>query len=91
MSKQKLIKAFHYIIIANFVFEILYCGYMVFAVLKMDGAGPGPLFETVKVMDHELFMKRRLYAIEFWIAFGGFAIYMALTDFRHYFSNNKAS
>ncbi len=28
----------------------------------------------------ELLAKRRLYALEFWVAFSGFAIYLALTE-----------
>lgn len=69
----------HWAIIVNFVFEIAYAGYMIFSVLKPAGQS-GPLFEKALEIPHELMVTRRLYAIEFWIAMAGLAIYLALTE-----------
>jgi hypothetical protein len=68
-------KIVHLFIIVNFIVEIAYCGYQVFGVL-----GGGPLFGSVLTIDMDLFMKRRLYAIETWIAIVGLAIYLAITE-----------
>ncbi len=68
-------KIIHIFIIVNFIVEIAYCGYQVFGVL-----GGGPLFGSVLTIDMDLFMKRRLYAIETWIAIVGLAIYLAITE-----------
>jgi hypothetical protein len=65
----------HWFITANFIIEIAYCGFQVFVVL-----GGGPLFGSVVGMDMDLFLKRRLYAIETWIAIVGLAIYLAITE-----------
>nr|MDO8085123.1 hypothetical protein [Candidatus Sigynarchaeum springense] len=65
----------HLVIIVNFIVEIAYCGFQVFAVL-----GGGPLFGAALDMDIDLFLKRRLYAIETWIAIAGLAIYLAITE-----------
>ncbi|MBN2152258.1 MAG: hypothetical protein JW839_12480 [Candidatus Lokiarchaeota archaeon] len=68
-------KIIHVAIIVNFIVEIAYCGYQVFGVL-----GGGPLFDAVLTIDMDLFLKRRLYAIETWIAIAGLAIYLAITE-----------
>ncbi|MEX2681983.1 MAG: hypothetical protein Q6373_010295 [Candidatus Sigynarchaeota archaeon] len=65
----------HWFIIVNFIVEIAYCGFQVFGVL-----GGGPLFGAALDMDIDLFLKRRLYAIETWIAIAGLAIYIAITE-----------
>lgn len=72
-------KLLHLVIIAHFVIEIAYTGYMVFAVLRPPGV-TGPLFGAVADMDYELWMQRRLYAIENWIATAGLAVYLAITE-----------
>lgn len=68
----------HLAIIINFVLNIAYCALQVFVVFN-PGTG-GPLFGGAVDMELDFFLKRRLYAIEFWITFLGFAIYMALTE-----------
>jgi len=68
----------------------LYCTYLVFVVLKPEGAGVGPLIGSAMNMDPDLFLKRRLYAIECWIATSGLSIYLALTSFRSYLPERKA-
>ncbi len=87
--KNKIFKTFHYIIILNFLIQIAYCVIMIFFIFKNPGDSAGPLFEKAISLDHEFFVKRRLYAIEFWIATGGCAIYLALTEFRHLFTGGK--
>lgn len=77
--KRVVLLVIHWAIILNFLFEIAYAGYLVFAVLKPPGVD-GPLFEKALTIPHELMVTRRLYAIEFWIATAGLAIYLALTE-----------
>lgn len=77
--KRIVLLVIHWAIIANFVVEIAYAGYVVFAVLAPPGHS-GPLFEKALEIPHELMVTRRLYAIEFWIATVGLAIYLALTE-----------
>lgn len=72
--------ALHWIIILNFVVEIAYAGYMVFSVLRPEGGAGGPLFERALEIPHEHMVTRRLYAMEFWIATAGLAVYLALTE-----------
>lgn len=69
----------HWAIILNFVFQVGYAGYMVFAVVKPPEAD-GPLFAAALTMPFEMMVTRRLYASEFWVAFSGLAIYLALTE-----------
>ncbi len=84
MSKSKcrwrpLILGLHWVIIINFLIEIVYAGYMVFTVLAPDSGG-GPLFERALEIPFEHMTTRRLYAIECWIAIGGLSIYLAITE-----------
>ncbi len=77
--KRLLLLVVHWAIIVNFVVQIGYAAYMVFGVLKPPGID-GPLYEAALTIPHELMVTRRLYAIEFWIAMVGLAIYLALTE-----------
>lgn len=43
------------------------------------------LSDNAAIVDMDLMTKRRLYAIEFWVAFSGFAIYLAITELKHIF------
>ncbi len=72
----------HVAILVNFVFEVIYAGYMVFVVVKPEGAGFGPLGAGAKAVTFEMMVTRRLYAAEFWIAFAGLAIYLAVTEMK---------
>ena len=68
----------HWAIIINFAVEIAYASYMIFDVLAVgDG---GPIGQAALQVDHEHMVTRRLYAIEFWLAMGGLAIYLAITE-----------
>ena len=75
---SRLIRGLHALIILNFLVEIGYTAYMVFAVVTPDMAGPlGP---RALDLPHELMVTRRLYAIECWVAIAGCAIYLAITE-----------
>jgi hypothetical protein len=67
------------VIIVNFVVEIVYASYMLFAVVTPAGHS-GPLFEAAKTLAPDLMHTRRLYAIEAWIAITGLAVYLAITE-----------
>ena len=69
-------KIIHWAIVINFVISLIYSVYQIFVV--MDPGTSGPLWGAATDLDFEYFLKRRLYAIEFWIQFVGFAIYMAI-------------
>jgi len=74
-----LLLTLHWFIIINFLIQILYAAWIVFFVLAPEGGG-GPLFGQAAHLDHELVVKRRMYAHETWLAIGGLAIYLAVTE-----------
>lgn len=74
-----LLKLLHWAIILNFVAEMIYAGYIVFTVLRPEGIS-GPLFEKALEIPFEMMVTRRLYALEFWVATAGLALYLALTE-----------
>lgn len=80
--KKIALLALHWVIIGNFLVEIIYAAYMIFEVLQPETGGGGPLWERAKTIPHELMVTRRLYAIEFWLATGGLAIYLAITEIK---------
>jgi len=61
------------IIISGFA----YAGYQVFFVFPNPGGGL-PLFGEAKNISFEHLVARRLYAIEFWLIFIGYFIYLGL-------------
>jgi len=67
----------HNLLILNFIVEIVYGTYMVFFVV---GGSRFPLLRSALETPIEIIMKRRLYAIETWLAIGGLAIYLAVTE-----------
>lgn len=75
--KNKAWRFFHFLIIVIFVTEILYGIYMVFFVI---GGRRWPLFAEAVNTPIEVILKRRLYAIETWIAMTGLGIYVAVTE-----------
>ena len=79
MLKKNALFAIHWLIIINFIIEIVYASYVIFVVLKPEMGG-GPLMEQAKSIDMDLMMRRRLYAIECWLAIAGLSIYLALTE-----------
>jgi len=78
--KLSIFKAIHYLILINFVVQIVYATYMIFYVITPEGSSGAPLFGGALDMPIEKMVTRRLYAIEFWIAFSGFSVYFALTE-----------
>ncbi len=74
-----LLLTLHWVIILNFLFEVFYAAYMVFFVVKPEGHS-GPLGAAANAIPFEMMVTRRLYAIEFWIAVAGLAIYLAITE-----------
>jgi hypothetical protein len=76
--KKKLWRGIHYLIIINFLVEIAYSITMVFFIV---GGGKWPLLRKAVETPVEIILKRRLYAIEAWIAIGALAVYLGLTVF----------
>ena len=68
-------KIFHYGIITIFSIQIVYCLYVFFVVLN---TGSLILFNGAATIDMDLFIKRRLYAIELWISIIGLIVYLAI-------------
>jgi hypothetical protein len=75
---RKWMKFLHWFIIFIFILEIGYGFYMVFFVV---GGSRWPLMASAIETPIEVILKRRLYAIETWIAIAGLAVYLALTVF----------
>jgi ABC-type dipeptide/oligopeptide/nickel transport system permease subunit len=75
--KTKLWKILHWFVIANLSLEIAYGLYMVFFVI---GGSRWPLFAKAVNTPVEVILKRRLYAVEAWIAIGALSIYLAITE-----------
>lgn len=67
-------------ILLHFAMEVLYAGYETMIVLRPPEAGFGPLGAAAITMSDSLFLKRRLYAIEHWIAFSGMSLFLAVTE-----------
>ncbi|RME86475.1 MAG: hypothetical protein D6785_03320, partial [Planctomycetota bacterium] len=86
--KKRIYLLLHWLIILNFLVQILYSASMVFFVVRPEGVR-GPLLGSAKNMAFEMMVTRRLYAIEFWIAFSGLAIYLALTEFKVLFPKKE--
>jgi hypothetical protein len=74
--RKKIWLVIHYLIILNFLIEIVYSIYMVFFVI---GGGHWPLLSKAIETPIQIILERRLYAIEAWIAIGALSIYVALT------------
>jgi len=74
-------KVLHWLIILVFLTEIIYGFYMVFFVV---GGSRWPLMARAIDTPVEVILKRRLYAIETWIAISGLTIYLAITSFSQH-------
>lgn len=75
--KRESWKVLHWFLIGNFLIEILYGIYMVFFVA---GGGKKPLFGRASEVPIEVMTRRRLYAIETWVAVCGLSIYLGITE-----------
>ncbi len=69
----------HWALILNFLVQMGYAAFMVFVVWAPEGVD-GPLWEAAREVPFEHMVTRRLYALEFWVATGALAIYLALTE-----------
>ena len=69
----------HVVLLANFATNTFYCMYQLFVVLAPDGH-IGPLWGAAASLPVDLVVKRRLYAIEFWLTIGAASIYLAITE-----------
>jgi hypothetical protein len=65
------------VILVNFILEIGYSFYMVFYAV---GGSRYPLMKSAEETPIEVILKRRLYAIEAWVAISGLASYLGLTE-----------
>lgn len=77
--RDKYTKALHWLLIAVLLSEGLYGFYMVFFVI---GGSRWPLFMRAVETPVEVILRRRLYAIESWIAVGALAIYLGITEIQ---------
>jgi len=77
-TKRTILLGLHWLLIIFLVTQCAYASWMIFVELALETTGP--LFGAARSMPHELMVTRRLYAIEFWIAFVGLALYLALTE-----------
>ena len=68
-------KMLDYFILFVFVTGFLSALYMVFVVCSPDNS-ISPLWGSAKELPYELFVKRRLYAIEAWVIFGFMSLYL---------------
>lgn len=69
----------HVAIIAGFVAEIAHTLYQIFYAIA-PGEVSGLLGEVANNIDADLLVARRLYAVEFVLAFAGLALYLAVTE-----------
>lgn len=74
---KRIWKVIHSLVIINFIVEIGYSFYMVFFVI---GGGKFPLLRRAVETPLEVILKRRLYAIEAWLAVAGLVLYIAVTE-----------
>jgi hypothetical protein len=74
---RKSLKALHAFIILNLLVQILYGFYMVFYAV---GGEHFPLFRRAIETPIEIILRRRLYAVETWLAIVGLCIYLAITE-----------
>jgi hypothetical protein len=76
-AKGKAWRVLHWILIVNFLLQIVYGVYMVFFVV---GGSKWPLFARAVDTPVQVILKRRLYGVETWIAIAGLSIYLAITE-----------
>jgi hypothetical protein len=79
-------KILHWFLIIILLAEGLYGFYMVFFVI---GGSKWPLFAKAVDTPVEVILKRRLYAIETWIALGALTVYLAITEILPRRSNHR--
>jgi ABC-type dipeptide/oligopeptide/nickel transport system permease subunit len=70
-------RTLHWFLIMSLLAEGLYGFYMVFFVI---GGSKWPLLARALDTPVEVILKRRLYAIEAWVALGALTVYLAITE-----------
>ena len=79
MNQRLAVNVLHYGLIGLMLFQLLYSCYQVFVVLQPEGTF-GPMWGQATTIPSELLLARRLYAIEGWVVFAGFAVYLGVTE-----------
>ncbi len=77
LTKAKLWHIIHVLILINFMVQVLYGTYMVFFAV---GGRRWPLLSQAMDTPVEVILRRRLYAIETWVAMVGLGLYIAVTE-----------
>ena len=77
----RFLRVLHWVIIVNFLLNVLYGTAQVFFVLAPEGSSGLPLFGAARKIDPDLMIARRLYAVEVWISIGALCVYLALTEY----------
>ncbi|MBW2458589.1 MAG: hypothetical protein JRI68_29085 [Deltaproteobacteria bacterium] len=77
----RFLRVLHWVIIVNFVVNVIYGAYQVFFVLTPGGGQVGPLFGAANTIPPELVMLRRAYAAEVWLSIVGVCLYLAITEY----------
>ena len=75
------LRVLHWLIVGNFVSNLLYGAYQLFFVLKPESGKVGPLWGAAADVPHDLMMARRAYGTEVWITTGGLAVYLAVSEY----------
>ena len=70
MRRPLWVNVVHGLVLLNFLTGMGYAAYVLFVVLAPEGGG-GPLWSRAAEVPMELMARRRLYALEFWVAFAG--------------------
>ncbi len=74
-------KVLHWVIIVNFLSNVLYGSYQLFFVVRPPDNSVGPLWGAARTIDPQLMMIRRAYATEVWLSIVGVCLYIAITEF----------
>lgn len=69
------------VLMAILVLEAAYCAFQVMVVLQPPGI-EGPMLFNATRIPPDLLVARRLYAIEGWVAFVGFAVVFTVANVR---------
>lgn len=83
MTKRlpRILRVIHWIILGNYLSNILYAAYQLFFVLKPPGGKAGPLWGQADDLAPDLMAARRGYAAEAWLSTAGLTTYLALTEY----------
>lgn len=77
----RILRIVHWMILGNYLTNILYAAYQLFFVLKPPGGKAGPLWGQAGDLPADLMSARRGYAAEAWLSTAGLTTYLALTEY----------